>query len=442
MGRGAAAGGEEIFVDIAKAADAPRRPSAQDAAGPPAIARLLSLLVPTALALYANFQGVQQILVPFQVESIDPAGKIANLALLTMLCSITGVLGLTAGGAASDATRSRWGRRAPWLVGMAFVSAWLSMALGLQRSLIGTAAFYGALWFTLNFFQGALLAVAPDRIPEKRRSLASSIFGFAAPLGTLVGVNLAALAPGEWGYALLTAMLAAATAAFVVFAREDARLTAVDGKADQTAAPSRRMRANWNLLQSFASRDFSLAYAFRVLMFVAQFSINNYLLYILQDHIGVANMPGRNAQIAAGALNSLRTLTTVGAIFIGLWFAHRTERRKLFAQVYAVAMAAAMLVPVISPTWSGMMIFAGLGGLAMGAYSTIDLDLMSRVLPDKEAAGRDLALLVMAGAAAQFLAPLLGGTLIRFLGYSELFVIAAGVTLLAGAVTFFIRGVR
>jgi MFS family permease len=101
-----------------------------------------------------------------------------------------------------------------------------------------------------------------------------------------------------------------------------------------------------------------------------------------------------------------------------------------------------MLVPVISPTWSGMMIFAGLGGIAMGAYSTIDLDLMSRVLPDKEAAGRDLALLVMAGAAAQFLAPLLGGALIRFLGYSELFVIAAGVTLLAGAVTFFIRGVR
>ena len=90
-------------MEIAKAADAPRRSGAQDAAGPPALARLLSLLVPTALALYANFQGVQQILIPSQVEAIDPAGKIANLALLTMLCSITGILGLTVGGAASDA---------------------------------------------------------------------------------------------------------------------------------------------------------------------------------------------------------------------------------------------------------------------------------------------------------------------------------------------------
>ena len=45
-------------------------------------------------------------------------------------------------------------------------------------------------------------------------------------------------------------------------------------------------------------------------------------------------------------------------------------------------MAAAMIVPALSPTWPGMLIFAALGGLAMGVYSTIDLDLMSRVLPD------------------------------------------------------------
>lgn len=432
-----------MFVERSKAAGPALRSAAQADGATQGVARLLALLLPVALAMYAGFQGVQQILIPVQVESIDSHGKIANLAALTMLCSVTGVLGLAMGGAASDATRSRWGRRTPWLVCMAIVAAILSTSLGLQRTLMGVAALYGALWFALNFFQGALLAVLPDRVPERRRSLASSIFGFAGPLGALVGVNLTAFAPGEWGYAALAAMLAAATAAFVIFAREDARLAPTKEPADQaTAQTGRRLRLSWRLLQSFAARDFSLAYAFRVLMFIAQFSINNYLLYILQDHIGVRNLPGHNAQIAAGDLNTLRTLATVVAILIGLWFANRTERRKIFAQAYAVAMAAAMLVPAFSPTWPGMLIFATLGGLAMGAYSTIDLDLMSRVLPNKDSAGRDLALLVMAGAAAQFLAPPLGGALIRFLGYSQLFVVAAGVTLLAGAVTFLIRGVR
>lgn len=393
--------------------------------------------------MYANFQGIQQILIPIQVEALDRDGKIANVALLTMLCSVTGVLGLTTGGAASDATRSQWGRRAPWLVCMAIVSAFLSISLGLQRGLMGIAVFYGGLWFTLNFFQGALLAVTPDRVPDSRRSLASSIFGIAGPLGALIGVNLAAIAPAEWGYASLAAMLAAATAALVIFAREDAWLTPPARQIkDGTALPGRRLRMNLRLLQSFGSRDFSLAYAFRVLMFVAQFSINNYLLYILQDHIGVANLFSHNVQIAAGVLNSARTIATVAAIFIGLWLANRTERRKLFAQVYAVGMAAAMIVPVLCPTWPGMLIFAVVGGLAMGGYSTVDLTLMSCVLPSKDSAGRDLALLVMAGAAAQFVAPILGGALIKFLGYDELFLAAALITLLAGAVTFFIRSVR
>jgi MFS family permease len=105
-------------------------------------------------------------------------------------------------------------------------------------------------------------------------------------------------------------------------------------------------------------------------------------------------------------------------------------------------MAAAMIVPVLCPTWPGMLIFAVVGGLAMGGYSTVDLTLMSCVLPSKDSAGRDLALLVMAGAAAQFVAPILGGALIKFLGYDELFLAAALITLLAGAVTFFIRSVR
>jgi MFS family permease len=383
---------------------------------------------------------VQQILVPVQVDAIDPAGKIGKLAVLTMICSVTGVLGLTAGGAASDATRSPWGRRTPWLVGMALLSAGLIVLLGLQSELAGVAVFYGALWFTLNFFQAALLAVTPDRVPDNRRNLASSIFGVAGPLGAVLGVNIAAVAPsGALGHAPLAAILIATTALFVVFAREP-------GFAGQTARETRRprprLRLTLGVLRSFTSRDFSLAYGFRLLMFVGQFSINNYLLYIVQDHIGVANLPAGNARIAAGALNSLRTLTTVAAIFVGFALARRTERRKIFAQGYAVVMTAAMLAPVLSPTWSGMLAFAALGGAAMGLYSAIDLTLMSKVLPNPHAMGRDLALLVMAGASAQFVAPVLGGAAIKLLGDDALFILAALVTLLAGIVTVFIKAVR
>jgi MFS family permease len=405
------------------------------------VSRILALLTPTALALYATFQGIQQILAPVQVEAIDPSGKVGNIAVLTMICAVTGVLGLSMGGGVTDGTRSRWGRRTPWLVAMAAASAALAIGMGFQRSLTGVAVFYGALWFTLNFFQGALLATVPDRVPEHRRSLASSLIAVASPLGAVVGVNVAALAPLGWGYLALVIPHVATALLFVYFAREGPYLAPKAQALDGSAEVGLLGRALGSLA-SFASRDFALAFAFRVLMFIGQYSVSNYLLYILQDHIGVANLPQHDAQIASGVVNALRTATTIVAIGGGLWLANRTDRRRIFAQAYVVGMVVAMLAPVFWPNWIGMLIFAAVGGAAIGAYSTIDLTLMARVLPSRHSAGRDLAMLLMAGAAAQFVAPPLGGALIRLYGYDTLFVVAACITLLSGSVTWFFRGVR
>jgi MFS family permease len=403
----------------------PARPEASGVK-PLRVSTLLALLTPTALALYANFQGVQAILAPERIEDIDAVNKIGHLAVLTTIGAVTGVLGLALGGAASDATRGRFGRRAPWLVAMALASAALTLALGLQTTLIGVMAAGGALWFTLNFYQAALLATNTDRVPERRRTLASSLLGISGPLGAMLGVNLAAAYPNILGHAALAAMLIVMTAVFVSLAPEP----------PHRPAPRREQRGGWNMLASFGSRDFALAFAFRVLMFLGQFSINNYLFYILQDHIRSEN-PG----VATGELNALRTCVTIVAAFATLWLVNRTSRRRLFAQSFALIMAAGMLIPAFYPNWRGMLAFAALSGLASGVYSAVDLPLMQKLLPHPDNAGRDLALLVMAGAAAQFLAPWIGGGVIAHFGYDTLFVVAAFITLLSGLAMSMIRRV-
>lgn len=390
------------------------------------VGRLLALLLPTALSLYANFNGVQSILTPQLIETIDPAHKIERLAELTTVCAVTGVLGLSLGGAFSDATYGRYGRRAPWLAGMALLSAGLSLGLAGQTTLVGVMAVCGGLWFTLNFFQAAMLAATPDRVPDKKRALASSVVGVSGPLGAVLGVNVAAFLPNGLGNAALVLCLLATTTLFLVFAREKPfarRPRAAEGR-----------RHSLNLFRSFGHRDFFLAYVFRVLMFLGQFSINNYLFYILQDHIGATD-PG----VASGEISALRTTATLATVGLALWFANRTEKRKIFAQTYALIMAASMLIPVAFPTWAGMLAFAALSGIASGVYSAIDLPLMSKVLPSPDSAGRDLALLVMAGASAQFLAPWIGGGLIAHFGYEALFIVAAFITLLCGLTISLIR---
>ena len=396
--------------------------------------RALALLLPTAIALYASFQGVQAIFVPDRVEAIDAAAKVANMAWLTVICAATGVAGLFAIGAASDATGGRFGRRAPWLAGMAGLSVIFAALLSQQRTVGGVAIFYSALWFTLNGFQAALLAVAPDRVPPRLSARASSLFAVAAPVGGLVGVNVAAYLRPGLGYFALFAYLAATTCLFLAFARE-----APFAAAKPTRAPQRfRLRA----LTSFRSRDFTLAFTFRVLMFAAQFAINNYLLYVLRDYVGASALPGHDARGAAGLINAVRTIATLAAIFAGHHLAARTSRRRAFAQGYAALMALAMLAPAVSASWAGMLVFAVLGGLAMGLYAAIDLTLMSRVLPNPLTAGRDLALLVMAGATAQFIAPTLASFLIGVFGYPSLFLVSATITVAAGGVVGRLRGVE
>ena len=395
--------------------------------------RSLAFLLPAAIALYASFQGVQAILVPDRIEALDPAGKVSDLAALTSLNAATGVAGLVVIGAASDATRSRFGRRAPWLVGMAALSLLFAAFLSQQHSIAGVAFGYGALWFTLNGFQAAMLAVTPDRVPERLRGRASSLFAIAGPIGGLTGINLAAWLTPNIGYLVLFALHATTMILFVLLAPE--------GPFEVARAAPGPGHLRFSALTSFGSRDFTLAFAFRVLMFSAQFAINNYLLYILRDYVGAAHVPHGDARAATGLLGALRTAATLTAILAGHHIATRTSRRRIFAQSYAVLMALAMLAPVLSPTWAGMLAFTALGGVAMGAYAVIDLTLMSRVLPDPHTAGRDLALLVMAGAMAQFVAPTLASVMIGAFGYPALFLASATLTVAAGWVIGRLRGV-
>ncbi len=403
--------------------------------------RLLIALLPMAMAMYGTFQGGQFVLLPAQVERIDPAGKIFDLSFIVVITAITGVLGITAGGTLSDLTETRWGRRAPWLLAMGMVSTVLFTAMGHANSLFGLAVLTGTVWFTLNFFQAVCLCIIPDRISESRRAIASSIFAFASPIGTLYGMNVAGLAPNVRGFTVLAVMVTLTAVMYVALAPEASSLGLRRPKAERPPGPKGFARVP-DFFEGFRDRDFAFAFVFRVLMSVGQSTVFNFLLYILHDHIGLGAIPGHSAEIASGDLSTTRMLSTIAAIMAGLWIARRTSRKLPFARIYAVAMAAAMLVPVVWPTWNGMLIFAALGGLAIGTYSTIDIALITMVLPNKEKTGRDLSLLVMAGATAQLVAPMLGGAMIHYVSYDALFVVSALLTLAAGGATFWIKGVR
>ncbi|MGH3321787.1 MAG: MFS transporter, partial [Streptosporangiaceae bacterium] len=69
------------------------------------------------LGLWAGFFAPLQVLLPEQIASVTPASKVTHLALVTTAGAAVALVANPLGGALSDRTTSRFGRRRPWVVG-------------------------------------------------------------------------------------------------------------------------------------------------------------------------------------------------------------------------------------------------------------------------------------------------------------------------------------
>jgi MFS family permease len=401
--------------------------------------RLLACVLPATTAMYALYQGIQQVLIPLQVQHIDPSQKIANLAILTSVTAVTSLLALPFGGAVSDQTRGRFGRRTPWLLASAIASAILVAIMGQLTSFLPLLIVYASLWFTANFYQGAWAAILPDRVPVNRRGIASSVIGIGTPLGILLGVNYVARVPQDVGYLSIGIFLVASTLLLVLGAPEGPY---------EDADPSHAQRLPLatvarQFLSGFAHRNFALAFICRFSLYLAYFVVMGYQLYVLQDWIGVDNLPGKSAAAAVSILVSINTFAWIAMAAIVGWIADKLDRRKLFVAISAAGVGLSMSIPILFPTWYAMMAFAFFLGAFKGVYLAVDFALMSLVLPHKTSEGRDMGLLSVATGAPQLISSAVAGMLITYAGgYVSVFVFGTIVAIISGISAMFIRGIR
>ncbi|MEU1970862.1 MFS transporter [Microbacterium sp. NPDC019599] len=154
----AAADLEAAFIDAADGNEDP----------PPlvrgSINRLIRWVFPAGLVI-AMISAIPGVLVPFQIELIDPANKELNLALVL---SVSGAGSLIAGpiaGQISDRTRSRFGRRTPWIVIGSLVVALALVGMAFAGSVWGITIAWFFVQVAMAFVQGPFSAILPDRVP-------------------------------------------------------------------------------------------------------------------------------------------------------------------------------------------------------------------------------------------------------------------------------------
>ncbi|MFM9372954.1 MFS transporter [Streptomyces sp. Da 82-17] len=393
--------------------------------------RLLSLLAVGHTAMYMVYMGVGQVLLPVQVEALDPADKVANLGLVSGTAAVFATLFNPLAGLLSDRSR----RRNPWILGGGIAALGALALLGAVRSILLVTIGWCLVQAMMNVYQAAITAVVPDRVPQERRGLASAMVGVGVPVGTIAGVTVASsFVPKEvrTGYLVLGAVIALVALLFTSLVRER-RLPAVGA-----VSFGRQLAAFGSALKA---ADFRWAFIGRFLMMLGYFAVVLYQLYILQDHIELpAGLSPADAVAIISPVNSVCMLvsTVVGGVL-----SDRIGRRKPFIAVSCAFTAVGMLIPVVSPSWASMLVFSVLAGLSFGCFMAVDTALVTLVLPSADDAARDMGVLNIANAGPQIIAPFMASLVVGSLGgYGALFVVGAVITVLGALSVALIRGVR
>jgi MFS family permease len=424
------------MTELARSGQAGR---ADAASGRYGFRRLLVSLGVANGALSALYAGILTVLLPLQVEHIDRTHKVAALGVVSGVSALFALVFNPIGGALSDHTRSRFGRRAPWLV-TAPVAVVVMLAL-LSRA--GTVLLVAVTWClaqaVANLYQAPLSAVVPDRVSRQRRGAASAAAGVSSVLGGVAGVGLASQFTGHlgWGYLTLGVLLAA-TAAYFVVSTADEPAAGLRRPARDTRNPAVRLA---RFLSALRHRDFALVFASRAAALLAYYLVISYELYILTDYIA---LPG--GMRPAQGVTILAAISAVGALLasaIAGPVSDRLDRRKPFVIISSAVAGAGCVLPVLSPTFRTIEIFAAFAGIAFGCYLSVDAALVTLVLPRSEDAARDLGVLNIANAGPQVLAPLLAALIISHAGGYRTLFIAGGCCGIASALAVLpVRSVR
>ncbi|MEU3914431.1 MFS transporter [Streptomyces sp. NPDC029721] len=391
---------------------------------------LLPLLLVANTAMYSLYIGVAGILLALQVEQVDPADKVSNFGLIAGVSAIFATVFNPVAGALSD----RSGRRNPWILGGGLAAVPAMLLLGLADTILLITLAWCLGQAVMNVYQAALTSVVPDRVPMTARGKASAAVGLGLPFGSALGALAGAAFAEDYrtGYLLFGAIVAVAAVLFTGCTRER-RLPA------RAPLPVRAQLAAF--ASALRDHDFRWAFIGRALLVLGYFAVSGYQLYVLQDHTVLP--AGMKPEAAVAVLTPLTSVAMAVSTVLGGWLSDRLDRRKLFVGASALLSAVALAIPAVSASWSAMLAFAVVNGLAFGCYMAVDTALVTMVLPRAEDAARDMGVLNVANAGPQIVAPFVASVVVSVSGgYTALFLVAAALAVAGALAVRPIRGVR
>lgn len=385
-----------------------------------------------------GFAMVSQVLLPQRIKDLGASNPTAVLGTMTSIGSIVALVANIVVGALSDLTKSKFGRRSPWL----FWGAWFTLAFYLLMGNIGIiTGLVVTLWLSklsFNMMNSPIYSTVSDRVPKRYRGTISSAIGFGNTLGLAIGAWVGArfIDNVRMGFTIASiCMFISAMLFLAIIPREPSNKDAKDAAPEQSA---------WrHIVYSFTppmhAPDFWKAFCCRTLLLLAIQMLSGYWLYICQDYIGLSKT---SAAAVVSTIAIFQMLASIVAMFVGP-LSDRLHRRKPMVAMSAFLAIIGFIFPLAMRSITGIYIASIFVALGQGIFMAIDQALNVDVLPSKENAGKDLGFINAATTAGQSAGMALTSIIVSMTGtYIYIFPIAIVMSILSVLFVLSIKSVR
>lgn len=401
------------------------------------------LLVLAQFGIFVAFITPIAISLAVRLSALAP-GHDEYLGYITGAGSIVVMIITPIVGILSDRTRSRLGRRRPWILGGMIVGVGSLFVMGLAPNVI----LLGLGWILAQIGWGQALAILTtsmaDTLPEHQRGKVAGFVGFATQVAPVAGVIIAGslvgdplllfLVPGIVGVLFLTL--------FLLFSREqDSRQMIV------SAVFTIGVMFRKYLFNPAKYPDFSLVWAGRFCFYFGLTLNTTFTAFFFAARLNIS------VEEVAGVLATVSLVgiaaTTIGAIGGG-FLSDKLRRRRLFVLLASVIFAVGVVTEALASDFTMLFIGALIASVGIGAFSAVDQALLLDVLPERDTdAGRFMGIAGFATAIPQAIAPFLapfilaiGATASAGKNYTLLYFIAGAITVVGGLLVLGVRQVR
>jgi MFS family permease len=448
---------EDEAERITLAAAAGRPMTAGPAAGP------LTTTVPTAdgptkrvtkrfilWLVLLNFGSAMAFIVPLsyslalRIQELAP-GHEEILGYATGIAQTVFILTSPFIGIWSDRTRSRIGRRKPFIIGGVLVGlvglAIIGVSPNIPLMIVGwTIGMLG--WANVG---STVLFIQADQLPDEQRGKVSALTGVAAQVSAIVGIGVvySVVNVSQFLVFMLPGIVGAILAMFFVFFGTDADSRHLDLPSDRISIkkvfgafvfnPRKYPDFGWNWLGRF-------------IFFVGLYFNTAFGTFFYSQRLGlpIAEIAGLVAII--GLLGIVAAV--VGAIGGG-WLSDKLGRRKLFVGIGAGLFAVGAIIEATAYSMPSLILGAVLMNLALAAFGAVDQAIVMAILPDRSEAGRYMAVVQFAQKIPSAFAPILAAAVITIgaaegvKNYTLLYLLGGTLALIGAALIIFkVKSVR